>query len=140
MTAIGLPAGLPSGEVLVCVGNPAIMLFPEFIFGRIRTGIPALPECLDKRIAFFVVAQVLEGREFLVRDDPADIFIHPLLVRAVKLVLQVFILLKTLFIRERALQRVNALLTSRHCWLGSCLGMRYLAGKCQKYRGSTKKR
>src|SRR6185437_7901258 len=47
---IGLPARLASSEVLVGVGDPAVVLFAEFVLGGFRIRIAAEPEVLDERL------------------------------------------------------------------------------------------
>ena len=60
------------------------MLFAIFVVRRVRIRIPSQPEVLNKLIAFFIVCQMLERRQFLVGDDPAHVLIHPGLVRALQ--------------------------------------------------------
>ena len=104
VAAIRLPARLAGGKMLVRVSDAPVMLFAEFVLGRIRIRIAALPERFDERVALLVVAQALEGLQFLIRDDPVDILVHPLLVRPVQLLLEFLLLLESLLVGELPLQ------------------------------------
>jgi hypothetical protein len=55
--AVGLPSRLAGRKMLVGVGDAPVMLFPVLVLWRIRVGVPALPESLNKGVALFVVAQ-----------------------------------------------------------------------------------
>ncbi len=76
MAAIGLPAGLAGGVVLVGVGDAPVVLFAKFVVGRVGIRIAAQPELLDERIALFVVAQVSKGFALIVRDDVGDVLVR----------------------------------------------------------------
>ena len=67
VAAIGLPPRLAGRKVVVGVRNTPIVLFAEFVVGRVGIGIAAQPELLDERLALLVVAQVLECLPLLVR-------------------------------------------------------------------------
>ena len=98
VAAVCLPARLAGGKVLVGVGDTPIVLLAELVLRRIRIGIAALPERLDKRVALLIVAEALEGLQFLIRDDPVDVLVHPLLVGPVQLLLEFLLLLEALFV------------------------------------------
>jgi putative intracellular protease/amidase len=61
VAAVGLPARLAGGKVLVGVCDAPVVLFAELVLRRIRIGIAAQPELLDEGVALFIVAQALEG-------------------------------------------------------------------------------
>jgi len=56
------------------------VFFLEFVFDGVRSGIAALPEGFDELVAFFVVGEKFEGLLLFVGDDPADVFVKPLLI------------------------------------------------------------
>ena len=78
--AVAFPAGNAGGKVFVGVGHAAVVFFLEFVFDGVRRGIATLPESLDELVALFVVGQQLERLLFFVGDDPAYVFVKPLLV------------------------------------------------------------
>src|SRR6516164_4475463 len=80
--AVRLPSRDAGGEVLVRIGNAPVVLFLKFVFDGVGSGIPALPEGLDELVALFVIRELLEGGAFFVGDDPADVLVEPLFVRA----------------------------------------------------------
>ena len=82
--AIGPPAGNSRGEPLVGVGDSAVVLFLEFVFDRVRSGITALPERLDELLALFVGLQLQERGSLFIADDVRDFFFQPFLVRGGK--------------------------------------------------------
>src|SRR5437763_14696742 len=86
--AVALPAGDAGGEVLVGVGDAAVVLFFVFVFDGVGRGIAAQPELLDEVIAFLVVGKLLEGGALFVGDDPAHALVEPVLVRLAQLFLQ----------------------------------------------------
>ncbi len=57
VAAVGLPAGLAGGKVLVGVGDAPVMLFAELVLRRVGIGIAPQPELLDEGVALFVVAE-----------------------------------------------------------------------------------
>ena len=91
--AIGLPSRLARGIVVVGVLNAPIVLFAVLVFGRIRIGIAALPEVLNKGFALFVVAQAHERFAFFVRNNVGHFLVQPCLVGALQLLPQFFLLL-----------------------------------------------
>ena len=85
VAAIGLPARFAGRIVVVGILDAPIVLFAEFVVGRVGIGIAAQPELLDERLALFVVAQVLECLPLFVRDDVGHVLIEPGLVGAFQL-------------------------------------------------------
>jgi hypothetical protein len=71
--------------VLVSVGAAAIVLFFEFVFFSIRSGIATPPEGLYKTGPLGVITQLIECRQFLRGDDVGYVFIPPLLVTVFRL-------------------------------------------------------
>ena len=80
VAAIGLPARLACCEMLVGVGDAAVVLFLELVLGRVGIRIAAQPEVLDEGLTLLIVRQALERLHLLVGDDPAHVLIQPLLV------------------------------------------------------------
>src|ERR1700724_3306650 len=78
--AVGLPARDSRSVMFVGVGDAAGVFFLVLVLFGIRSGVAALPESFDKVVALFVVRELLEGRSFLVSNDPDDVFVEPLLV------------------------------------------------------------
>ena len=76
---IRIPAFDARVEVVVGVGDPAVVLLLEFIEGRSRVRVPAAPELLDEGVPFGVGAQVVEDLLLFVRDDVDDVLSQPLL-------------------------------------------------------------
>ena len=85
VSAIGHPARLAGGEMLVGVGNTRVVLIAELVLGRLGIRVPAQPELLDELVALFIVSEALECFRFFVGDDPANVLVQPLLVFAAKL-------------------------------------------------------
>ena len=56
MAAVGLPAGLAGGKMLVGVSDAPVVLFAELVLWRVRIGVAAQPEVLDECVALLVVA------------------------------------------------------------------------------------
>ena len=80
--AIGPPARHAGGEMLVGVGDAAVVFFLVFVLRRVGRGIAAQPELLDELVALFVVGELLKGRHFFRSDDVSDVLVQPLLVGA----------------------------------------------------------
>ena len=85
--AVGPPAWDAGGKVFVSVRNTPVVLFLVFILRCVRSRVAAQPELLDKLIALFVIRKLLERRQFLRRDDVANVFVKPLLVGRTQLLL-----------------------------------------------------
>src|SRR5580658_10702389 len=109
MTAIGLPSGLAGGEVLVGVGDAAVVLFAEFVVGRIGIWVAAKPELLDERVALFIVREIPKGLTLFVRNDVGDVLIEPCLVGALQLLTDCPLRLDDLLVAAGPLQRVGVL-------------------------------
>jgi hypothetical protein len=77
---IRFPSRNAGCEVGVGICQPPVMLFFEFIFGRSRIRIAALPEGDDKSVALLVGRKLLEVGPFLVGDNPRDVFPEPFFV------------------------------------------------------------
>ena len=74
--------------MLVGVSDPAVVLFLEGVFRRIRIGIAPLPEGLDELLALFVGREVQEGVALFGSDDVHHILIEPVLVLRLEFLLQ----------------------------------------------------
>ncbi|MGB2672231.1 MAG: hypothetical protein WA621_07590 [Candidatus Acidiferrum sp.] len=75
--AIGFPAGDAGGEVLVGVGDAAIVFFAIGIIRGIRIGIAAAPEIFDLLFALFVSGEAKECVALFLGDDVRDLFGEP---------------------------------------------------------------
>ena len=60
------------------------MLFLEFVFDRVRSGIAALPKSLDELLALFIGLQLQKRGAFFIGNDVGNFFFQPLLVRSGK--------------------------------------------------------
>ena len=87
-SAIGLPARNASRKMFIGVGNALVMLFLIFVLFGVGSGIAALPEGLNKIIAFFVVRKLLERRPLFVGDDPDYVLFQPLFIRTAQFLLE----------------------------------------------------
>src|ERR1017187_7997577 len=79
-SAVAAPAGYPRRKMFVGIGNAAVVFFLVFILRRVRSGIAAQPELLDKLVTLLVVGELFEGGHFLRSDDVTHVFVKPLLV------------------------------------------------------------
>ena len=61
-SAIGLPARNAGGEVLVGIGDAAVVLFLVFVLRSVGRRVAAQPELLDELVALLVVGKLLKGR------------------------------------------------------------------------------
>ncbi len=94
--AIRPPPWNARGEAFIGVGDPAVVLFLEFVFHGVRRRIASLPECLNELLALFIGLQLQECRALFAGNDVRDFFIQPLLVGSGKFFLklsQVFLAL-----------------------------------------------
>ena len=82
----------------------------ELVLGGPRCGVAPRPECLDELIALFVVGELLACLALLVRDDPANVLVQPLLVGLAQFLTQRLGVGLLLFFTERTLQWVCFLL------------------------------
>src|ERR1043165_8423429 len=78
--AVGLPTGDARREILIGVGDAAVVLFLELVFHRVRGGVAAQPEVLDELLALFIGLQPLEGGALFIGDDVRDVLVEPLAV------------------------------------------------------------
>ena len=86
--AICLPSGYSRSEMLVRVGDPAVMFLFEFVLRRVGRRIATQPELLDELLAFLVGLQAQERGPFVGRDDVDHVLVQPLLVRSRELFLE----------------------------------------------------
>ncbi len=107
VAAVGLPSGDAGGEVLVGVGDAAVVFFLKLVFFGVGGGIAALPEGLNELVALFVVGELHERGFFFVADDPANIFVEPLAVGFAQLDFKRLGIGLFLLFRERALQGIG---------------------------------
>src|SRR5205823_4153578 len=77
--AVGSPSRNAGGEVLVGVGDAAIVLVLKFVFDGIRSGIAPEPELFNELVALFIVCKLLECLQLFAGDDPLDVILKPLL-------------------------------------------------------------
>ncbi len=110
VAAIRLPARLAGGEMLVGVGDAAIMLFAKLVFRGVGIGIAAQPELLDEGFSFLIVAQVLERPPFIIADDVAHILFKPGLVGPLQLVSESVLGGKFFLVGALALERIRVIL------------------------------
>src|SRR5262249_9119079 len=78
--AVGAPSRNARGEMLVGVGDAAVVFFLELVFDGIGSGIAPQPELLDELLAFFIVLQAAESRPFFISDDQCNVLAGPLIV------------------------------------------------------------
>ena len=57
VSAIRLPSWLSGCKVFIGIGDAPVMLFAEFVFGRVGIGVAAQPELLDEGVPLLIVAQ-----------------------------------------------------------------------------------
>ena len=107
--AVGLPARLAGGIVLVGIGDATVVLFAKFVLRRVRIGVAPQPELLDESIPLLIVAQLLEGLALLIGDDPGHVLVQPGLVSPLQLVLQGILGGKLFLVGALPLQRVHFL-------------------------------
>ena len=121
--AIGLPSRDTRREMLVGVGDAAVMLFLEFVFFGVRSGIAAQPELLDELLALLVGAQRFERLRSSSRDDVDHVLIQPLLLGRFQFFPELGFLLLFLLLRHRLGDRRVFL----RGWFGRCLrGLRLI--------------
>jgi hypothetical protein len=101
------------------------VLFAELVLRRIGIGVAPLPEVLDERLAFLVVAQAHERFAFIVGDDVGNFLVQPGLVGPLQLLPQFPLSLVPLLIGELAIQGIGLLaLAGCRCRLGLAGGGR----------------
>src|ERR1700719_1296044 len=104
---VPLPAGNSRCKVLVSISDAPVVLFFVFVLFGIGRGVAALPEGLNKVVAFLIVRELLESRSFLVGDDPDYIFVQSLLVHLGELDLERGLLLFLLLFIGLALKGID---------------------------------
>src|SRR5260370_28029835 len=97
--AIRLPSGNSRSEMLVGIGDTAVVLFFEIIVRKIRIAAAAQPELLDELLALFVGFQLQESLALFGRDYVDNVLVEPLLVRGVQF-LERFLEFSLLFLVE----------------------------------------
>jgi hypothetical protein len=90
--AVCLPAGNSRSVALVGVGDTPVVLFFEFVLDRVRRGIAAEPELLDKLLPLVIGGETPPRLALLIRDNLRHILVDPLLIRCFQLFVQLGIL------------------------------------------------
>ena len=75
--AVGFPAGNTGSEVLVSVGEAAVMLFPECVRGRFRLGIASVPKNLNELLALVVCREATKRAALIFGNDVRDLVSQP---------------------------------------------------------------
>ena len=83
MPRIRRPTRRAGAEILESVGEPPRVLLAGFVRRRFRSGIPPLPEGLDEPELLHRIAQRIEARSLLPRDDPFHVLVDPPLEKLV---------------------------------------------------------
>src|SRR5208337_94065 len=83
--AIRLPARDPGSEMLIGVGDAAIVLFLEIIVRQIGVAAAAQPELLDELLAFFACFQLEKRAALFRRNDVDDVLVQPRPIRTLQL-------------------------------------------------------
>src|SRR5437870_12749982 len=88
-TAAISPPTLNAGrKMLVSIGDAPVVFVLKFVVLAIRIRVAPLPEGFDKLVSLFIIRELGEGLTLVIGNDPAHIFIQPLLVFAFQLSLQ----------------------------------------------------
>src|SRR5260370_40027241 len=74
---IRLPTRNTRRVTLIRIGNTGVMLFLEFVFHRVGSGVAAKPKLLDELLAFFVGFQRLICSALFARDNVGYVFVKP---------------------------------------------------------------
>ena len=122
VAAVGLPAGLAGGEVLVRVGDAAVVLFAEFVLRGVRIRIAAQPEILDEGVPLLVVRERLEGLALFVGNNVGHVLVQPGLVGALQLLFDGPLGGELLLVGTFALEGVNFLALCCGLGLWRCRG------------------
>src|SRR5580658_618670 len=133
--AISFPSRKAGAEMLVGVGDAAIMLFLVFVLGSVGRWVAAQPEVFDELITLFVVGERFECGDLFGRDDVDHVLFQPLLVGAAQLLFQSFGVLFLLLLGQRTLQGIGLITSLRRgcaCRIRASAGGR---GSC-RCRGS----
>src|SRR5208282_4708163 len=107
VAAVGLPAGLAGGKVVVGVLDAPVMLLAKFVLRRIGIGVAAQPEVLDECLALFIVGQAHEGLALIVANNVGDVLIQPNFVGPLQFLPQSLLRLVPLLIAELALHGID---------------------------------
>ncbi len=89
-SAVRHPTGIAAGEVLVGIGDPAIVLLFELVFRGPRVRVPAGPELLDELLFLLRRGKLFEDRFFVVRDDVDNVLFQPFLEIILSFILRAF--------------------------------------------------
>src|SRR5204862_8012081 len=108
--AVGFPAGDAGGEVLVGVGDAAVLFFFELVFYGVSGGVTPLPESFDEVIALLVIRRLLEGGALFVRNDVSYVFIKPFFVTAADFLLEALFVFLPLLLGQRAFEGIGFLI------------------------------
>ena len=106
-SAISHPSGLTGGEMFVGVRDAAVMLFLVLVLDGVGRGIATEPELFDELISLFVVGELLKRRKLFRRDDPAHVFVQPLLVGRAQFLLECLGVGFLLLFGQRSLERIR---------------------------------
>src|SRR5438552_11189516 len=87
-TAISPPTLNAGRKMLVGIGDAPVVFVLKFVVLAIRIRVAPLPEGFNELVAFFVIRELGEGLALVISNDPAHIFVQPLLVFAFQLPLQ----------------------------------------------------
>src|SRR5262249_36765374 len=98
--AVGLPSGDATREMLVGVGDAAVVLFLEVVGERFRIGVATQPELLDELFALLIVGGGLEDLALFVVNDVAALLRRPPFVGAGELLLERLFLLGLVLVGE----------------------------------------
>src|ERR1700733_2133628 len=82
MSLVGSPSvlGFDVAEVLIGIGESAVVLFLIFIDVGAGIGVAGIPECLDEGVSFCVALQCKKLFTLLRLNDVWDVFFDPLTV------------------------------------------------------------
>src|SRR5262249_28339806 len=76
VAAVGAPARYARREVLVRVGDPAVVFFFKAILIGFGIGIPEIKQGLDELVALFVGTKAQKSLAFLLCDDVDEVFVE----------------------------------------------------------------
>jgi hypothetical protein len=93
--------------VFIGVGDAAVVLFFEFVFFGIRSGVATKPELFDETLALAVVREGMERTAFFVGDDVGGVDSFPDLVGRLQFAAQFLVALFLFFWRQGFCDRVR---------------------------------
>ena len=93
--------------MFVGVRDAAVMLFLVLVLDGVGRGIATEPELFDELISLFVVGELLKRRKLFRRDDPAHVFVQPLLVGRAQFLLECLGVGFLLLFGQRSLERIR---------------------------------